>query len=130
MRVFLLALLTLACLPLAAADRHENGHRRHGHSHHGHGHRHGGGSVVVGGRWVPGHYETRIETVVVSPARVEKVWVEPVLESRVRNGKEVLVEVSPGYFKYVECPARVETREVRTWVPGYYVDGPRFWFRF
>lgn len=115
------------------------------------------GGVVIGidprprvvERWVPGHYETRIEHVlvddghymtqtaqvlaapgryedryipavtrtwrdrygrqhveIVSPARVERVWMAPLYETRATQ---------------VWCPPRYEDRSTSVWVPGYTV---------
>ena len=73
--------------------------------------------VVVDRQWVPGHYETRLET---SPV-VERRWVEPVTELRVdRYGRSYSVVV-PGYYATVNVPV---THQVTVWVPGYYVAAP------
>jgi len=70
--------------------------------------------------WVPGHYETRCETVRL-PGHYESVWVEPVYERRVDHCGEVTeVLVRPGYHKRVWVEGGYETREVRVWVPGCY----------
>jgi hypothetical protein len=70
--------------------------------------------------WVPGHYESRFETVWV-PARNERVWVAPVFELRFDPcGRPVQVEVCAGYWKTIHHPGCHERREVRVWVPGHY----------
>jgi len=94
-----------------ASERHGHGHN-HGHKHHGHHHHHGhvrhhhhsSFSFSFGfGRprqvWIPGYYEVRTETYLVSPARIEKYW----------DG-HVWVETN--------IPARYETRNVQVWIPG------------
>ncbi len=149
----------LVALPAASAwagDRDDHGDRD---GRHGRPDGHGGFSVQFGlgrpgvvQRWVPGHYVTRIErvlveeghyetrteqvlvaagrwedrcvpavvethrdyrgrvyTIVVAPARTERVWVPPVYETRVTR---------------VWCPPRYEDREVRVWVAGCYVAEP------
>jgi hypothetical protein len=78
---------------------------------------------VVERRWVPGHYETSVQTMLVEPEHIERQWVPPVVETRQDyRGQPYSVQVRPGYYVKVRAPARYETREVQTWVPGYYTD--------
>lgn len=70
--------------------------------------------------YVPGHYETRCETVRV-PGHYENVWVEPVYERHVDHcGTVTEVLVRAGYHKRVWVDGGYETREIRVWVPGHY----------
>ena len=70
-------------------------------------------------RWIPAHYETREERVLVSPERCEKVWVSPVTETRYdRRGRPYTVEVRPGYWREQHIPARYETRVTKVLIPG------------
>ena len=79
--------------------------------------------TVVERRLVPGHYETRVETVLVEPEHLERRWIPPVVEMREDyRGRPYSVLVKPGYHVAVRIPARYETREVQTWIPGYYED--------
>lgn len=75
--------------------------------------------VVVGA--ASGYYETRTETVMVAPERVERQWVEPVFVIRHDSeGKSYSVKLSDGYYREVVIPARYETRAVQVWVPVTY----------
>lgn len=70
--------------------------------------------------WVPGHYETRCESV-RRPGYYENVWVEPHYERHVDHcGTVTEVLVRPGYYKKVWIEGGFETREVRVWIPGRY----------
>lgn len=86
-------------------------------------------------RFVPGHYETRVERVLVRPGRYEwqyqRVLVEaahyemrhtaPVTETvydSCGNPHEVIVR--PGRVVKVWVPDRYETRKVQVWVPPVY----------
>jgi hypothetical protein len=75
-------------------------------------------------RWVEGYYVTRTQSVVVEPATVERRWVEPVYGTRYHGGHSHSYVIREGYYTTVEIPARYATREVRTWVPGYYEEVP------
>lgn len=90
----------------------------------------------------PGHYEYRVERVLVEPAHTDRVWVPPVVEHRHdRFGRHYDVVVRPGYYREICHPARYENRRVRVWVPApihhrevYHHDRPRLnlnaFFRF
>lgn len=82
--------------------------------------------VTRTGRWVPGHYVTRTETVLVRPERCERVWVEPLYDTRYDDcGRPYRVLVRDGYWREVTVPARYETRHVEVWVPGRWEEcGP------
>lgn len=85
--------------------------------------------VRIGGGYVSGHYEVKCENVLVEPGHFVKEWVEPRIVVRIDdNGKPVKV-VSEGYYRETWVPDRYEVREVRTWVPGYYIERrPTFFF--
>lgn len=72
-------------------------------------------------RWVPDVVERRSETVLVEPARFERVWV-PAETEGVRVGRvEFSSTVSAGYWREVQLPARYEKRWVNhVVVPGHY----------
>ncbi|MBI3830079.1 MAG: hypothetical protein HY291_11210 [Planctomycetes bacterium] len=73
--------------------------------------------------YVPGHYETRYETVLVQPSRVERRWIPDAIETRVdRYGREYSVIVRRGYWEEYAQPPQYENRAVSVWVPGYYQD--------
>jgi hypothetical protein len=72
-------------------------------------------------RYIPGHYETRTEDVLVEPAHEERQWVPPVYQERFEHGRHCrLVVVREGYYECIRVPARYECRTVRVWVPGHY----------
>lgn len=73
-------------------------------------------------RWVPGHYETRVSTVLVDSGRHEREWVPPVTHVRLDPYGYRYSVTSPGYYRDVVLPARYENRETRVWVEGYYQD--------
>jgi len=75
-------------------------------------------------RWVEGHYVTRTETVLIEKGYVERRWVPAVYRARYVGRHSETYVVQAGYYTTVEVPARYSTREVRTWVPGYYEDVP------
>lgn len=132
---------TAAAQPIAAATTFGDGVRIHaslglggggkpsvgvtvgfgGHGHN-HVHVHGGGHGSHGKhskKWVPGHWETRVEHYTV-PARTQRIWCEPVYTYKTDScGHVYKVLVSPGHWDVVVIePARVECRNVRVWVPG------------
>lgn len=76
---------------------------------------------VVERRWIPGHYETRVQNVVVEPRHVDRQWV-PEVRSTFRDayGAPYSVVTSAGYYREFVVPARVERREVQVYVPGFY----------
>ncbi len=69
--------------------------------------------------WVPGHYETRSETIWVS-GPCEQVWVPPRFEYVWKNHHKVRVLVTPGHYETIHHPGRYEIRETHVWVPGHY----------
>lgn len=76
--------------------------------------------VGVASVYPSGYYETRTETVMVVPERVERYWVAPVFVTKYDSvGKPYSEKVSEGYYRDVVIPAQYETRAVRVWVPGY-----------
>ena len=76
-----------------------------------------------------GHYETRVERVLVCAERHERVRIEPVYETRYYNGVPQTVLVNPGGWREVCVPARYENRTVQVWVPGCvsYYAAPRYY---
>jgi hypothetical protein len=76
---------------------------------------------VVERRWIPGHYETRVENVVIEPRHVDRQWV-PEVRSTFRDayGAPYTVVTSAGFYREYVVPARLERREVQVWVPGCY----------
>jgi hypothetical protein len=126
------ALLVGTVLAFAPAGKAEaampHGHHWAPPPHH-HGHRAPGFGIFLGAApradYVPGHYETRTDTVLVAPERIEKRWVAPVFETRYNaDGTPYTVKVCDGYWTTVNLPARYETRVVQVWVPGYYASSP------
>jgi hypothetical protein len=76
-------------------------------------------------RWVPAHYETRIENVLIQAERYEQSWVPPAYETRYdAYGRPYTVCVREGYYQRLLVPAQYQTREVVVWVPGCWVDVP------
>lgn len=66
-----------------------------------------------------GHYATRTHTVLVSPERHERVWVEPVYATRYDScGTPYRVLIREGHWKTLHIPAQYETRTERYWVAG------------
>lgn len=103
-----------------AFDAHK--HKHHHHHHH-------GGSVGIGfgvgssSQWVPGHYETSTQSVLVVAEHYEKQYVAPVYKTvQLSDGTEMTIKVSDGYWTKVFVPAQYETRVVQVWVPGYWVE--------
>jgi hypothetical protein len=97
------------------------------------GRRHHGPAIILDGffrpaprverRWVPGHYETRTERVLVREGHFEKRWIEPVTETRRDyHGRPYTVLVRPGRCEKVWVPPQYETRCVRVWVPDRPVE--------
>ena len=81
--------------------------------------------VVPQRQWVEGHYEERSENVCVQQAGMVQEYVPAVVETRqTPYGRPYTVMVSPAGYRQVAVPARYETRTVRTFVPGHFVDGP------
>jgi hypothetical protein len=73
-------------------------------------------------RWVPGHYETRLTTVLVEPERHERQFVPPISHVRFDSCGCRYTVTSPGYYRDIVIPPHYETRETRIWVEGYYQD--------
>lgn len=75
-----------------------------------------------------GHYETRIERILVAPECRERRWAEPVYETRYYNGVPQSFCVSQGGWREVCVPAHYENRSVQVWVPGCtpYYYAPRY----
>lgn len=68
--------------------------------------------------WVPGHYETRCESVWVAGCS-RQVWVAPEYEWRVDAcGRPYRVCVRAGAWRTVTDPGHYESRDVQVWVPG------------
>lgn len=87
--------------------------------------------ISGGGRYVAGHYERRIEQVLVEPGHYERTWVEAITETREEGGKIVTVTIRPGYYNRIWVPDRYEAREVNVWIPGYYIqERPTFFLGF
>jgi hypothetical protein len=101
---------------------------------------HGGIRISIGGpvypapvvavpaverRYVPGHYESRTETVLVQPAHYERISVAPVYETRYdRWRRPYTVCIREGGYRDVYVPARYENRVVSAWAPGYWQEIP------
>ena len=74
-------------------------------------------------QFVPGHYESRTETVLVEAAHYERVYVAPIYETRYdRWRRPYTVCVRNGYYNDVYVPARYGNRVVSVWVPGYWQE--------
>jgi|SRR6185295_165987 len=76
-----------------------------------------GVGIGVAPSYSEGHYETRIERVLVSPEHYERRWVDAVVETRYIRGRPQRVEIHSGYYTDVFVPARFEERRVSVWVP-------------
>jgi hypothetical protein len=71
-----------------------------------------------------GYYEMRTETVLVTPERIERQWIEPVFVIKYdQTGKPYRIKISEGYYREIVIPARYETRIVQVWVPATIVVG-------
>jgi len=82
-----------------------------------------GTSVHTERRWVPERYETRNEVVLVEAAHMDRVFVEPVYETRTDYyGKVFNILIQPGFWKEIQCPAKYETVATQVVVPGYWED--------
>ncbi len=69
--------------------------------------------------WIPGHYVTRIEYVVI-PGRYEQEWV-PARVRHVYIGGVVTTEVvQPGYWHKRWIPPQRVPRQVKVYIPGRY----------
>jgi len=77
-----------------------------------------------------GYYATRYETVLVEPERIVREWVPPTYETMTINGRQVVVQTSPGYLRDFYLAPRYETRAVRVWVPAPVYVTPRPFFSF
>ena len=126
--LIVVSVLVLASVCGAAEGRHRPAY--HGSYHHGpyyHGSYRCGpyfpyvssAFVGVASVYTSGYYETRNETVMVAPERVERHWVAPVFVTKYDSaGKPYSEKVSEGYYQDVVIPARYETQTVRVWVSG------------
>jgi len=80
-------------------------------------------SPAVVRQWVPDHYETRTEQVLVEKNHYERQWVPAPAYTR--------YGIRSGYWTTVYIPPRYETRTVSVLVPGYYrdvvVDTPQYY---
>jgi hypothetical protein len=72
--------------------------------------------------YVPGYWATKTQEVLVEPARIAKIWIEPKYDEMIIDGKIVVVKVRDGYFKETLIPARYETTTTTYFVPGRYVS--------
>lgn len=78
-------------------------------------------AVEPAGRWIPEHYDSRDEQVLVAPAHCERQYIPAVTETRYdrfRHPYEVVI--TPARYTEVQIPARYETRCVKVLVPGCY----------
>lgn len=119
--------LSIGMLTLAAGFAGTDANARD-YGYHGRDHRHYPAPVVytqpvVQRELVPGHYETRCETVMVAPERKEVRVIPAVLETR-RDyfGKPYTVMIAPERREEICIPARYEKVDRQVWVPGYYKD--------
>ncbi len=72
--------------------------------------------------FVPGHYET-VERRVWIPETKEKIWVEPIYETRYDScGRPYRVLVCDGTWRVVVHPGHYETRCERVYVDGGWAD--------
>jgi hypothetical protein len=68
--------------------------------------------------YVPGHYET-VEHQVWIPATRQRVWCEPVYETRYDScGRAYTVLVRNGGYEWVTTPGHYEIQTARVWVTG------------
>jgi hypothetical protein len=70
--------------------------------------------------WVPGHYETVLETVWIEETR-SRMWCAAIVEHR-RDacGRVFEVVVAPAHWKFACVPAHDETRRVSVWRPAHW----------
>lgn len=118
------AMMAAVCMPMTARADHGRG----------------GLSIAIGGLFagpavcapaveqvlvVPGHYEDRVQTVLVEQGHWQKVRV-PAVEQMVydRHGRAKIVTVVPERREKVWVPDRFETRTVRVWVAPVYRTRP------
>ncbi len=74
-------------------------------------------------RWIAGYYKNVPKRVWI-PARYERVWIEPVYETRYDEcGEPYRVLVCNGYWKKVYVAGCYETRYVKVWMPGRWSRG-------
>jgi len=75
--------------------------------------------------WVPASYEFVLRPV-FEPGHFERVWVEPVFETRYDPcGRPRQVQVCDGYWKDVFVPGRKISKRVRVFRPGHYRTASR-----
>ena len=67
----------------------------------------------------PGHYEFRQVTEIVTPARSERFYVQPVYRIEIDScGNEVRIMVNCGYWTIREIPAVTCQKTIKVWVEG------------
>lgn len=116
--------------PVVVQRNHRDDYRRHdAHVRGGISYHNNGLSIRVGigghghhrGHYVPGHYVTRIERVLVRPGHVERVFVPAVYETRYdRRGRPYEILVCEATYRTVHHPPVYHNRTVKVWVPGHY----------
>ncbi|MCE9582560.1 MAG: hypothetical protein K8T20_08715 [Planctomycetes bacterium] len=73
-----------------------------------------------------GHFEFRQVTEIVTPARCEKIYIQPVYRiERDRCGAEIRIMVKCGYWTTREIPAVTCTKTIKVWVEGECKRVPR-----
>ena len=82
-----------------------------------------------------GHYETQYQTVLVSPAHMERQYVPPQYQTVLDGfGRPHTVLVRAGYWTEVHVPAQYATQARQVWVQDYHGPSPsvglRVGFRF
>ncbi len=119
----------------AAHDRHVEILRRGARveaGHRGYGQGHGHYEMVEVQQWVPGyetieyvevrdpgHFEFRQVTEIVTPARCEKIYIQPVYRIETDcMGREIKIMVKCGYWTTREIPAVTCTKTIKVWVEG------------
>jgi len=83
-----------------------------------------GAHAIIDGRchtWVSGHWAVTHERICVSPARTERVWIQPVYGTRYDAcGRAHRVVVRAGHWDTFTIPARYETRARRVYREGHW----------
>ena len=99
---------------IAHAENHDDGDRHHDHDRD---HHDGAGVGVHIGGSDRGHYEDRIENVLVAPARIERRLVPATFQLENRSdGTTIQVQIAPDHYEDVTLPEVYETRTTRVWV--------------
>ena len=70
----------------------------------------------------PGHYETRTEQVIIREGRWEQRHIPAVVGQRLDCGRLVTVVITPGRIERVWVPPVYETRVTQVWCPPRYED--------